>query len=80
MAGERAKGGKKGRKIGRNKAYCKVYAAIGRETVNKRRKLRQHLRRSGEQDGVAMTAFLLCGGSLDYLRLIHSNHLHGARP
>ncbi len=44
MAGTKAKSGKKGRKIGRNKAFCERYRAEGRRLKNKIAKLRSHLR------------------------------------
>lgn len=55
MAGAKAKGGKKGRKIGRNAKYCERYRIEGREIKNKRRRLRRHLKRYPD-DAQAMRA------------------------
>ena len=46
MAGEKASGGKKGRKIGRNQAKCQRYVSQNRREKNKKRKaikLAKHL-------------------------------------
>lgn len=40
-----AKGGKKGRKIGRNKAFCTRYKAEDREAKNKARNIAREARR-----------------------------------
>lgn len=45
MAGIKAKGGKKNRKVGRNAKYCERYRAEGRWLKNKLRRLRSHLKR-----------------------------------
>lgn len=44
MASPKKKGGKKGRKIGRNAEKCKAYRAAGRREKNKKRRLAKHLR------------------------------------
>jgi hypothetical protein len=36
--------GKKGRKIGRNADFCKVYAAENRKVKNKKRKILRHMK------------------------------------
>ena len=35
----------RGRKIGRNKSWCSAYRAGCRQLINKKRKLRRHIRR-----------------------------------
>ena len=40
-----SKSGKKGRKLGRNAAYCKQYRDQGRRLKNKRLKVRRHAKR-----------------------------------
>lgn len=39
MAGEKAKGGKRGRKHGRNKVFCQRYKLEGREDKNREKKV-----------------------------------------
>lgn len=46
MSGVKAKGGKKNRKYGRNKAFCERYAKEGREKKNLIRRLRTRIRRN----------------------------------
>jgi hypothetical protein len=41
MAKQKA-GGKKGRKVGRNKVKCEAYRKSGRREINKARKIRKH--------------------------------------
>lgn len=45
MASIHAKGGRKNRKHGRNKVWCKVYAAHSRREKNKALRLKKHLTR-----------------------------------
>ncbi len=45
MAATKAKGGKKGRKHGRNKVSCARYEHEGRREKNKARKARRHAKR-----------------------------------
>lgn len=45
MAGEKAKGGRKNRKYGRNVDFCKKYALEGRRAKNKRKKINRHLKK-----------------------------------
>lgn len=47
MAGNKAKGGKKHRKHGRNKVVCAKYRADSREARNKARNVARELRRQG---------------------------------
>lgn len=51
MAGNKAKGGKKNRKFGRNKASCERYRKEGRREKNKARKQARHQRRMARQTG-----------------------------
>ena len=44
MAGQRAKSGKKNRKVGRNKDSCKRYSVEGREARNRKRRIRRTLK------------------------------------
>lgn len=44
------------RKVGRSKNWCKQYYARDRQTTNKERKIRQHLRRN-PTDAEALTYF-----------------------
>ena len=60
------KDGSRGRKIGRNKKWCEAYTRAGRREINKRRRLRRHLRRL-PNDAVAMEAFRKVGGTDPYL-------------
>lgn len=64
MAGTKAKGGKKNRKLGRNSVACKRYANEGRELKNRLRKMRKHLRRN-KTDAQNLAAFKKFGGSED---------------
>lgn len=52
MAGKQpgARGGKKGRKIGRNKVKCERYLKQGRWERNKLRRLRKHVRHQPNDD------------------------------
>jgi hypothetical protein len=43
MAGEKAKGGRKNRKYGRNVKFCQKYALENRRAKNKRKKLNRHI-------------------------------------
>jgi ribosomal protein S15P/S13E len=45
MAKQERPGGKKGRKIGRDKEKCARYRIQGRREINKIRKVRKHIRR-----------------------------------
>lgn len=42
---KKAKGGKKGRKIGRNKKFCDLYALENRRMRNKVRRKARHMKR-----------------------------------
>ena len=66
MAGLKAKGGKKNRKLGRNKRYCDRRKADGREAHNKLRRMRRHLRRH-PHDQSGLSKFKAAGGSEMYL-------------
>ena len=46
MAGQ--SGGKNNRKYGRNSAFCKMYKDRGTREINKKRKMRRHLKRFPE--------------------------------
>lgn len=48
MAGQKAKGGKKNRKHGRNKVFCTKYRADNREARNKARNVAREARRQGK--------------------------------
>jgi hypothetical protein len=65
--------GKKGRKFGHNKKVCEAYKKSDRERINKRRRLRRHLRRL-PNDQVAMKAFTEAGGTDKYLNSLQPNH------
>lgn len=73
MGGERAKAGKKNRKLGRNKTCCERYRKEDRETFNRMRRLRRHLRRQPNYE-VAMLAFREAGGTADYLNSLQGEH------
>jgi len=45
MSKAKAKGGKKGRKIGRNKNFCDMYKLQGRREKNKKKRKIRHLKR-----------------------------------
>lgn len=53
MSGERAKGGKKNRKYGRNKKWCEQYKARGMREINKAFRLMRHLRTHEDAQAVA---------------------------
>lgn len=55
VGGVKAKGGKKGRKIGGKKEGCKRYEAEGRREKNKKRGLRRHMKKY-PNDMTAQTA------------------------
>ena len=55
MAGEKARGGRKNRKYGRNKKFCERYTIENTRIRNKRVKLKRHLRRQ-PNDKQAATA------------------------
>lgn len=57
--GEKAKGTKKGRKIGRNAAWCKRYALSHRREHNKIRRLKKRLTKF-PNDKSAIAAMDLC--------------------
>ena len=42
---KKAKGGKKGRKIGRNKKFCDMYALTGRRLKNKALRKARHMKK-----------------------------------
>lgn len=48
MAGQKAKGGKKNRKHGRNKVFCAKYRAENREAKNKARNVKREERRQSK--------------------------------
>jgi hypothetical protein len=56
---DKAKKGKKQRKVGRNTSYCGAYAASHRRERNKLVRLARHLKRF-PGDGVATKAVELC--------------------
>ncbi len=58
VGGVKAKGGKKGRKIGNKAEGCKRYQAEGRREKNKRRRLRRHMKKY-PNDMTAQTALNL---------------------
>lgn len=61
-APKKAKGGKKGRKIGRNKVWCQGYRAAGRQEASKVRRLVRHLKKQpGCPDAVAALSRLTAG-------------------
>lgn len=64
-----AKKGKKGRKVGRNAAKCKVYRA-SRAVANKRRKLYRH-RDQHPSDGCCVAAIQRFNTSLDVRLMGH---------
>jgi hypothetical protein len=68
MAGQKAKGSRKGRKIGRNEAYCKRYVAMELDAKHKLRRMRRHIRKTDYTDLAAMALFKTAGGTDDYLR------------
>ena len=41
---DQAKAGGKNKKHGRNNTYCKVYLLQGRREINKKKKLRRHIK------------------------------------
>lgn len=45
MAKKQKQGKRSSRKVGRNKSWCQAYRAGCRREINKKRKLRRHLRR-----------------------------------
>lgn len=51
MAGIKAKGGKKNRKYGNNRAWCEAYRKRGQREINKRKKIAKHKKRF-PNDGV----------------------------
>lgn len=52
---QKAKSGKKGRKIGRNKAYCEAYRRADRHRLSHVRRLTAHIERQPE-DSLAQDA------------------------
>lgn len=48
MAGNKAKGGKKNRKHGRNKVFCAKYKAENREAKNKAANVKREARRQSK--------------------------------
>lgn len=66
MAGTKAKGGKKNRKLGRNKNACAAYVREERQKKNKIRRMRRHLRALRHaHDAQGRSLFKQLTGSLD---------------
>lgn len=64
---QKYKGGKKARKLGRNKNWCASYRLSGTVLKNKRRKLRRHLKQERHAgDNQAMIRFKELNGTVDW--------------
>lgn len=62
MAGQKAKGGKKNRKLGRKKAGCEKYRREDRETKNRARKMARHIKKyPGDKQADGLLKKLLRG-------------------